>query len=104
MKEMKELDIFNTFGAKYFQSKRADYVRKLASLNVFEALSFSMGKSFELYLDTVFPHILGSISDPKEIVRQGATNALQRIMANFSNYAIKSALPQFLNHFCHYNT
>ena len=63
MKVLLEMDIINTFGNTYFTSKRADHVRKLAALNFFEALSFSMGRSFELYLDNVFPHILSSISD-----------------------------------------
>ena len=96
MKHLQEMDIIKTFGNSYFSSKRADYVRKLAALSLFETLSFSMGRSFELYLDLVFPHILTSISEPKEVVREAAISALKRIMANFSNYAIKQALPQFL--------
>jgi hypothetical protein len=35
-----------------------------------------MGKSFELYLDTVFPLILGSVSDAKENARLAAVSAL----------------------------
>ena len=96
MKTLQEMDILNTFGNSYFQSKRSDHVRKLAALNLFEALSFSMGRSFELFLETVFPHILSSISDPKDVVREASLNALKRIMANFSNHAIRNALPQFL--------
>ena len=46
-----------------FAGKRADYIRKVAALNFFETLSYSMGKSFELYLDLIFPLILSSISD-----------------------------------------
>ena len=63
MKTLMEMDIILSFGNSYFQSKRSDHVRKIAALNLFEALSFAMGRSFELYLDLVFPHILGSISD-----------------------------------------
>lgn len=96
LKVLNEMDVINTYGNSYFQSKRADYVRKIAALNLFETLSFSMGRSFELYLDIVFPHILGSISDQKEVVRQAAGNALKQIMGNFSNHAIRQALPQFL--------
>lgn len=96
LKVLNEMDVINTFGNSYFQSKRADYIRKIAALNLFETLSFSMGRSFELYLDIVFPHILGSISDQKEVVRQAAGNALKQIMGNFSNHAIRQALPQFL--------
>ena len=55
-----------------------------------------MGRSFELYLDIIFPHILSSISDQKEVVREASLSALKQIMANFSNHAIKNALPQFL--------
>jgi hypothetical protein len=59
------MDVLKMFEGA-FQSKRADYIRKVAALNLFETLSFSMGKSFELYLDMIFPHILSSISDQKE--------------------------------------
>lgn len=96
MKTLQEMDILRSFGNSYFQSKRADHVRKLGALNLFEALSFSMGRSFELYLEIVFPHILSSISDQKEVVREASLSALKRIMANFSNHAIRNALPQFL--------
>jgi len=83
------MDSIKTFGDSYFISRKADQVRKIAALNLFETLSFSMGRCFELYLDLVFPHILSSISDQKEQVRQAAISALTRIMANFTNYAIK---------------
>jgi hypothetical protein len=52
-----------------------------------------MGKSFEVYLPKIFPHVLDSISDSKETVRLAAQAALRTIMATFSNYAIKQALP-----------
>ena len=55
-----------------------------------------MGTTFELYLDAVFPNILTAISDPKDMVRDAAVSTLKRIMANFTNYAIKKALPSFL--------
>lgn len=96
MKVLQEMNTISIFAESYFQTRKSDYVRKVAGLNLFEALSFSMGRSFELYIDQVFPQILGSISDQKEVVRQAAIGALKRIMANFSNYAIKQALPQFL--------
>jgi len=57
------METIKTFGNSYFASRKADQVRKVAALNLFETLSFSMGRSFELYLDQVFPHILSSISD-----------------------------------------
>jgi hypothetical protein len=48
-----------------------------------------MGKSFEVFLEKVFPLVLGSISDQKEQVRNAALGALQTIMGMFSNHAIK---------------
>ena len=76
MKVLNEMDLIGSLGKEYFASKRADPVRKQACLHLFETLSFSMGRSFELYLATVFPHILGSISDQKEAVRAAASSAL----------------------------
>ena len=37
MKTLQEMEILSTFGNSYFQTKRSDYVRKLAALNLFEA-------------------------------------------------------------------
>ena len=88
MKVLNEMDLIPSLGKEYFTGKRADPVRKQACLHLFETLSFSMGRSFELYLDTVFPYILASVSDQKEAVRSAASSALQTIMKNFSNYAI----------------
>lgn len=60
-------------------------------------MSISLGRSFELYLDIVFPNILKCIADPKEDVRQAAQGALKTIMSDFSNLAIKKTLPKFLD-------
>ena len=76
MKVLNEMDLIGSLGKEYFANKRADPVRKQACLHLFETLSFSMGRSFELYLGAVFPHILGSISDQKEAVRVAASSAL----------------------------
>ena len=91
-----ELNILEIFEKEAFLLKKVDAVRKQAALQMFECLSFSLGKSFELYLSRVFPHILSNIADGKEIVRTAALEALKVITANYSNYAIKQALPQFL--------
>ena len=72
MKALNESDLIGILSREYFASKRADPTRKQACLHLFECLSFSMGRSFELYLDTVFPLILGSISDQKETSRSAA--------------------------------
>jgi hypothetical protein len=92
-----ESDVLGIISKESFDSKKTDSIRKQAGLYLFESLAFSMGKSFEVFLDKVFPLVLGSISDQKEQVRSAALGALQTIMAMFSNYAIKQALPQFLN-------
>ena len=76
--------------------KKGDSIRKQAGLWFLDTLAFSMGRAFEVYLEEIFPLILGAISDNKEPVRNAALGALKTIMANFSNYAIKRALPQFL--------
>lgn len=93
MTELENLKILDIFASESFDSKRVEIVRKVAGLNLYEALSFSMGRSFEVYLPRVFPHILGCISDSKEPVRWAAQDALKMILANFSNFAIKQALP-----------
>jgi hypothetical protein len=88
-----EIDILSIVAKESFDSKKTDSIRKQAGLYFFESLAFSMGKSFEVFLDKVFPLVLGSISDTKEQVRSAALSALQTIMGMFSNYAIKQALP-----------
>lgn len=70
------MNTIKTFGENYFLTKKSDPLRKVAALNLYEALSFSMGRSYELYIDLVFPQILGAISDQKEMVRVAAVNAL----------------------------
>jgi len=96
MSTIAELDILTQFKNECFESKKIDPIRKQAGLFFYDTLSFSMGKSFEVYLTQIFPHILGCISDTKEPVRQAALAALKTIMATFSNFAIKQALPQFI--------
>jgi len=51
MKTLQEMETISTLSASYFASKRSDHIRKVGALNLFETLSFSMGRSFELYLD-----------------------------------------------------
>jgi len=47
-------------------------MRKIAGLYFYETLAISLGRTFELYLDLVFPNILKCIADSKEDVRQAA--------------------------------
>ena len=96
MQYIKTEQIFETVKKESFESKKAESIRKQAGLYLLDAMSFSMGHSFEVYLDTVIPCILGCVSDQKEPVRVAAEQALKTVMECFSNYAIKQALPQFL--------
>ena len=72
MKELQEQGFLKELSKDVFSTKRTDPARRQAALHVYEALSFSMGKSFEVFLPEVFPHILLSISDQKENVRAAA--------------------------------
>lgn len=72
MKAIIESAIFEQLNKDVFSSKRSDPARKQAGLNLYEALSFSMRKSFEVFLPVVFPNILICISDQKENVRLAA--------------------------------
>jgi len=96
MSYINEIDLFNIVQQESFAGKKVENIRKQAGLYLYDAMSYSMGHSFEVYLPQVFPSILACISDNKEVVRSGATNALKTIMSKFSNFAIKQALPQFL--------
>jgi hypothetical protein len=72
MKSVLESEILTSLNRDVFSSKRTDQARKQAALNFYEALSFSMRKSFEVFLPEVFPNVLASISDQKENVRLAA--------------------------------
>lgn len=89
MKAVLETEILEQINKEVFSSKRSEPARKQAALHLYEAFSFSMRKSFEVFLPEVFPNILNCISDQKENVRSAAQSALQQIMFQFSNYAIK---------------
>jgi hypothetical protein len=91
-----DMKILETFAAESFSSKKVHPVRKIAGLCLYECLSISMGKAFELYLPRMFTHVLDAISENKHEVRAAANATLRTIMGTFSNYAIKNTLPQFL--------
>ena len=88
-----EIDVFAVIARECFESKKTEAIRKQAGLYFYDALSFIMGHSFEVFLPNVFPLILSSISDAKEPVRLAGLSALKTVMGLFSNYAIKQALP-----------
>lgn len=66
MNFMVECDIIGIMTRESFDSKKTDPIRKQAGLYLFENLAFSMGKSFEVFLEKVFPLVLSSIADQKE--------------------------------------
>ena len=63
MSFMVESDVIGIITKESFDSKKTEPIRKQAGLYLFESLAFSMGKSFEVFLEKVFPLVLGSISD-----------------------------------------
>jgi hypothetical protein len=72
MTQIVDMKILEIFATESFGSKKANLVRKQAGLNLYECLSISMGKSFEVFLPKIFSHVLDSISDSKETVRLAA--------------------------------
>jgi len=66
MQYMVEIDVIGIISKESFDSKKTEPIRKLAGLLLFDSLALSMGRSFEVFLEKVFPLILGSISDQKE--------------------------------------
>jgi len=76
--------------------KHAEPLRKISGILLFEALVFSLGKSFEMYIDRILPFIMQAISDVKDQVRKTAVHSVKRIMPQLSMYAIKRVLPIFL--------
>lgn len=97
MTQIQSTNVFTSIYRDCFENKKVDPIRKVSGLYFYETMSISLGRSFELYLDIVFPNILKCIADPKEDVRQAAQNALKTIMSDFSNLAIKKTLPKFLD-------
>jgi len=71
-------------------------MRKIAGLYMYETLTISMGKVFEMYVEKILPNVIQCISDPKEHVRKAATQANRTVMSRLSNHAIKQVLPIFL--------
>ena len=63
MSFMVESDVLGIISKESFDSKKTESIRKQAGLYLFESLAFSMGRSFEVFLDKIFPLVLGSISD-----------------------------------------
>ena len=53
-------------------TKHSDPIRKIAGLYLYETLSFSMGKVFEMQVEKILPNIMLCIADQKEQVRKAA--------------------------------
>jgi hypothetical protein len=64
-------------------------MRKVSGLYLYETLSFSLGKVFEMQVEKILPDIMQCISDPKDVVRRAALQANRAIMSKLSNHAIK---------------
>ena len=90
-----QMDLLNTIQKECF-TKHADPMRKISGLYLYETLTISMGKVFEMYVEKILPNIILCISDPKDQVRKCATQANRTVMSRLSNHAIKQVLPIFL--------
>jgi hypothetical protein len=69
---MQEIDLLTIVEKECFESKKTEGVRKLAGLYLYDAMSYSLGHSFEIYLPKVFASVLSSVADQKEAVRYAA--------------------------------
>jgi len=96
MKFFKERDVIGIVQKECFAGKKADPLRLMSGLLLYETLSFSLGKAFEPNIKEVIPNILTSISDAREPVRSCANATNKQIVQNFSNHAIKQVVPMFL--------
>jgi flagellar motor component MotA len=72
MSNMKDMDLLNTTHNHCF-TKHADPMRKISGLYLYETLTISLGKVFEMNVEKILPDIILCISDPKEHVRRAAT-------------------------------
>jgi hypothetical protein len=95
MTQFNQYDILGTLQKECF-GKHADPLRKISALYLYETLSFSLGKSFEMHIVKILPLIQQCITDQKEQVRKAALNTNKALMGRFSNHAIKQVLPMFL--------
>jgi hypothetical protein len=53
-------------------AKNSDPLRKISGLYLYETLSISQGKVFEMDIESILPNVMLCISDPKEPVRRVA--------------------------------
>ena len=91
MNTIEEYEILDTL-EKEANHKNAPPFKKVALLNCFEAFSYTLGKSFELYFERVVPQVLASFSDPKDVVRNAGKKALNCIMRNISGYCVRKLI------------
>lgn len=72
MQTLYSMDIIPIIQKECFEKKNADPLRKVSGLYLYETLSISMGKVFEMQVVKVLPNIMQCISDHKENVRKAA--------------------------------
>lgn len=83
-----QMDLLNIIQKECF-AKHSDPMRKISGLYLYETLTISLGKVFEMYVEKILPNIIMCISDSKENVRKAATQANRTVMSRLSNHAIK---------------
>lgn len=59
------MDILNLIHKECF-AKHSDALRKVSGLYLYETLTISLGKIFEMNVEKILPNIMQCISDPKE--------------------------------------
>jgi len=80
MKFLKERDVLGVLQKDCFAGKKADPLRLMSGLLLYETLSYSQGKAFEPNIREIIPNILTCISDPREPVRSCANAANKQVV------------------------
>jgi hypothetical protein len=96
VKSIDEDELLKSVNEVCFHKKNSKPHNKIAGLYLYETLSITLGKSFELYLVKVIDNILSQFADVKEEVRTASKQAMKAVMKNLSGYAVKQILPIFI--------
>ena len=96
MKSLNDYEILSAVQEACFKNKNTPTIRKQAGLFLYECLSYSLNRSFEVYIHSIIQNILSTFADPKEPVRLAAKVAMKTIMASLSGYAVSNILPVFI--------
>jgi hypothetical protein len=93
---IEEDELLKNINEVCFHKKNSKPHNKIAGLYLYETLSITLGKSFEIFLEKVIDNILSQFADSKEEVRIASKQAMKAVMKNLSGYAVKKLLPVFI--------